>query len=80
MGLYGLWIRIRIGNPDPGPERQKLLREESEEISCFEVLDVLFGGEGAGGISCSLKAPHKGLRIKLLYFSPYIKNVEFFQL
>jgi hypothetical protein len=36
------WIRIR--NPDPDPEGQKLATkiEKSYEISCFEVLDVLF--------------------------------------
>ncbi len=40
-GLWSVWVRIWIGNPDPGPERQKLptIREKGEEISCFEVLD-----------------------------------------
>jgi hypothetical protein len=40
-------IRIRIGNPDPDPERQKITHKKSEEISRFEVLDVLFGGQEA---------------------------------
>jgi hypothetical protein len=41
-----LWIRIRVdfGQPDPDPGGQKLPTkiEKGEEISCFEVLDVLF--------------------------------------
>jgi hypothetical protein len=40
------WIRIRtrIRNPDPDPGGQKLptKAEKNYEISCFEVLDVLF--------------------------------------
>jgi hypothetical protein len=40
----GQWIRIRILNPDPVSGGQKLLTkvEKNVEISCFEVLDVLF--------------------------------------
>jgi len=38
------WIRIRIPNTDPDPGGQKLPKkvEKISEISCFEVLDVLF--------------------------------------
>jgi hypothetical protein len=37
-------IRIDIGRLDPDPGGQKLPTkiEKSEEISCFEILDVLF--------------------------------------
>jgi hypothetical protein len=40
----GQWIRKRIRNPDPDPGGQKLTTrvETNLEISCFEVLDVLF--------------------------------------
>ncbi len=42
----GQWIRLRIHiqNPDPDPGGQKLPTkvEKNLEISCFEVLDVLF--------------------------------------
>ena len=37
-----LWIRIRNPDPDPGGRPTKI--GKSEEISCFEELDVLFGG------------------------------------
>ncbi len=39
-------IRIQIADPDPDPGGQKLPTkiEKSTEFSCFEVLDVLFGG------------------------------------
>ncbi len=40
----GQWIRICILNPDPDPRGQKgpTKVEKNLEISCFEVLDVLF--------------------------------------
>ncbi len=40
------WIRIDFGRLDPDPGRQKLPTqlEKSEEVSCFEVLDVLLWG------------------------------------
>jgi hypothetical protein len=41
---YPDWIPIQFGvDPDPGisfPQKRK----KSEEISCFELLDVVFGG------------------------------------
>jgi hypothetical protein len=38
------WIRIDFVRLDPVPGGQKLFREieQCEEISCFEMLDVLF--------------------------------------
>jgi hypothetical protein len=43
----GQWIRIRIHilNPDPDPGGQKwpTKLEKNQEVSCFQVLDVLFG-------------------------------------
>ncbi len=40
----GQWIRIRIRiqDPDPGGQKWPTKIEKSEEISSFEVLDVLF--------------------------------------
>jgi hypothetical protein len=42
----GQWIRIRIQNPDPDtdPGGQKCPTKvgKNSEISCFQVLDVLF--------------------------------------
>jgi hypothetical protein len=40
----GQLIRIRNQNPDPDPGGQKLLTKVGKncEISCFEVLDILF--------------------------------------
>jgi hypothetical protein len=54
-----IWIRIQESKEERRPTRKK---EKSEEISCFEVLDVLFGG--AGGFYCSLKALRRAIRIK----------------
>jgi hypothetical protein len=40
-----MWIRIETGNPDPETGRQNSTKKrKSEEISCFDVLDVLFEG------------------------------------
>jgi hypothetical protein len=38
------WIWIRTGNPDTNSGEKKIIHKnrKSEEISCFEVLDVLF--------------------------------------
>ncbi len=40
------WIRIRIripyADPDPGGQKWPTKTEKSDEISCFELLDVLF--------------------------------------
>jgi hypothetical protein len=39
-----VWIRIRIGNPDPylGGQKRHTKIEKSCEISCFEMLNVFF--------------------------------------
>jgi hypothetical protein len=58
------WIRIRIGNakPDQGGQKGPTKIEESEEVSCFFVLDVLF--LRAEGFFCSLDFLHGRLRYK----------------
>jgi hypothetical protein len=51
--------------PDPDPRKAKMThkkKQKSEEISCFKVQDVL---GGAGGLSCSWRAHHRGIRIKM---------------
>jgi hypothetical protein len=56
-----------VSNPDPDLGRQNWLTKKLE-ISCFEVLDDLFGrggGFGVGGFS--LKALLGCLRIKILH-------------
>jgi hypothetical protein len=47
------WIRIRNLNADPDPGGKKLPTkiEKSTEFSCFEVLDVLFGGLKASPVA-----------------------------
>jgi hypothetical protein len=49
--LSGQWIQIR--NPDPDPGGQKLPTKISQEISCFEVLDVLFRELKASSVNCN---------------------------
>jgi hypothetical protein len=50
-----LWIRIRIDfgqlDPDPGGKKWPKKIEKSEEISRFEVLDVLFWGLKASPVA-----------------------------
>ncbi len=45
-GFNRVCVRIRIqnGNPDPDPGRQNDPHKKRQEISCFEVVDVLFRG------------------------------------
>jgi hypothetical protein len=38
----GQWIRIQNSDPDPGGQKMSHKKGENLEISCFEVLDVLF--------------------------------------
>jgi hypothetical protein len=45
-----LWIRIRIGNPDPDPGGQKRTHK-IEEVPWFEMLDVLFWGLKASPVA-----------------------------
>jgi hypothetical protein len=51
-------------------------KKESEEISCFEELNVHFEGGGDGGFFCRLKALHRVLK-NIIFF---IKNFKFLQL
>jgi len=63
-----IWICIDIGrlDADPYPEGKKDSQKRSEEISCFEVVDVLF--LRARGFSCSMDVLHGGLGINVLQF------------
>jgi hypothetical protein len=62
----GQWIRICIRNPDPGGQKWPTEVEKIKEISCFEVLDVLFW-ELKATYFCSLDVLYGGLGIgKLL--------------
>ncbi len=45
------WIRIRNLDPDPRGQQLDTKIEKSEEISCFEVLDVLFCGQKASPVA-----------------------------
>jgi hypothetical protein len=54
------------------PGKKKIPKNvKSEEKSCLEVLDVLFGGAGCG--PCGLKALFVGLRIKVLHFDHFFQ-------
>ncbi len=50
------WIRIRIqilnADPDPGEQKWPTKTGKSKDFSCFEVLDVLFGGLNASPVAC----------------------------
>jgi hypothetical protein len=61
-----LWIGIRIRNHfdrlDPDPELQKLTHK-SEEITSFEVLDVLFCGMKTSPVAWSSRSRTKEIAI-----------------
>jgi hypothetical protein len=43
-------------DPDSGKAKMDHKKTKNEEFSCFELLDVLFGGLGVSPV-CNLKAP-----------------------
>jgi hypothetical protein len=44
-------IRIQTGNPDPGRQNDPQKKRKGQEISCFEVVDVLFRGLEASPVA-----------------------------
>jgi hypothetical protein len=62
------WIHSDFGqkdqDPDPGALNDPQKRDKSEEVYCFEVLNVLF--YELEGFSCSLDFFHRGIGINIL--------------
>jgi hypothetical protein len=51
VGWILTWISIRNSDPDPGGKKLSTKIGEREEISSFEVLDVLFCGLKASPVT-----------------------------
>jgi hypothetical protein len=66
--LFWIWIRIRIDigrlDADPNTGGKKDSQKISQEILCFEVLDVFF----LRASSCSMDVLHVGLEIMYCNF------------
>ncbi len=74
MNLHRFLSRL---DADPGGQKWPTKIEKSEEISCFEVLDVLFWGLKASQFSWNMNVLHGGLGINKLKFLRK-KNYDFF--